>query len=212
MALESGKYTIAWFKLAEFVWRKEKERALAIYKLLAHSLYDDALASQLEGDILLSFNDQKGLSSHARAAALYEKHQKFSQAAVLYENLSFLMPDIFEYSYKAMHLYAKLNNTKKFSKSVGSLTTLISKQQLYHEIDILAQTIALPEHHTEFYDKMLIRMVTDNTSEAIVQQYLHKALENHAKYNSLPDTLLSKLRAVDEKIYAYACDLVTQQK
>ena len=52
-----GKTSLAWFKLAEFVTRGEKERALSIFRLLAHSIRHDALVVQLEGDILLAFDD-----------------------------------------------------------------------------------------------------------------------------------------------------------
>ncbi len=62
----SGKYTIAWFKLAECVSRGEKERALGVYRLLSHSLDDSALVCQLEGDIFLSFNDkQQAVTNYA---------------------------------------------------------------------------------------------------------------------------------------------------
>jgi predicted Zn-dependent protease len=56
--MQSDKYTIAWFKIAECVSRGEKERALGVYRLLSHSFNDNAVASQLEADINLAFNEQ----------------------------------------------------------------------------------------------------------------------------------------------------------
>ena len=58
----SDKYNIAWFRLAECVSRGEKERALGVYRLLAHSFGDEAFAHQLMGDLLLSFDDAQALA------------------------------------------------------------------------------------------------------------------------------------------------------
>lgn len=48
---------IAWFKLAEYVERKEKEKALALYRLLATSINNDAFGMHLLGALHQSFND-----------------------------------------------------------------------------------------------------------------------------------------------------------
>lgn len=85
--LPAEKYNIAWFKLAEFVARGEKERALALYRLLSHSLHDDALTFQLEGDLLLAFNDTKGIDSYQKAAQKYYQGGRIAQAALTYEHI-----------------------------------------------------------------------------------------------------------------------------
>src|SRR5437899_218534 len=84
----SDKYNVAWFKLAECVSRGEKERALGVYRLLAHSLNDSAFARQLQGDILLSFNDVAGAVEHYRTAAtLYQQDERLLEAAAVYEHI-----------------------------------------------------------------------------------------------------------------------------
>ncbi len=67
--LNHDKYNVAWYKLAEFVVRKEKERALSLLRLLTHSFNDQALKDQLEGDLLRSFDDHKNASEKYFAAA-----------------------------------------------------------------------------------------------------------------------------------------------
>ncbi len=79
----SEKCNVAWFKLAEFVGRKEKERALAVYRLLAYSLSNDAFTAQLEGDLLLAFEDAKAFELYDRAARLYERNGQHEHAAHL---------------------------------------------------------------------------------------------------------------------------------
>jgi predicted negative regulator of RcsB-dependent stress response len=78
------KFNVAWFKLAEFVGRKEKERALSVYRLLSHSLPDDAFAAQLEGDLFLAFcDDERAVDAYQKAARLYEKNGQYDHAALL---------------------------------------------------------------------------------------------------------------------------------
>lgn len=209
MAVETGKYTLAWFKLAEFVWRKEKERALAIYRLLAHSLHDDALASQLEGDILLSFKDEKGFNSYAKAAALYEKHEKFASAAALYENLSLAQPDIFEYAHKSVHLYALLHNDYKFNQAAEALVKLVVSQKVYHEIDIVAQNLS-QKYYCLFGEKVTIQLLLAQSPEAVMKDILHKTLDKQLACGESPQNFLAHLAAIDNSMYQYACNYINQ--
>src|SRR3989339_170090 len=92
--LSSGSYNIAWFKLADFVARGEKERALNVYKLLMHSIADEAFAYQLEGDILLSFHDDKAIDRYNFAAKLYKKNGDYQKAIAMYEHILSLKDNI----------------------------------------------------------------------------------------------------------------------
>ena len=53
----SAKSCIAWFKLAEFVEKKEKEKALVLYRLLARSINNNAFGLHLLGTLYQSFNN-----------------------------------------------------------------------------------------------------------------------------------------------------------
>lgn len=90
---QSDKYCIAWFKIADYVLRGERERALGVYKLLAHSINDPALVLQVEGDILWAFQDSDALERYLAAAALYAEHKKIDKAVALYEQILFSNPD-----------------------------------------------------------------------------------------------------------------------
>lgn len=89
----SGKSNVAWFKLAEFVSRGEKERALALYRLLAHSLGDKPFVEQLRGDLLVYFSAQEAREWYEKAAQLYEMQQRYPQAVSVYESLVIAYPD-----------------------------------------------------------------------------------------------------------------------
>lgn len=87
--------SIAWFKLAEFVGRKEKERALYLFRLLVHSIADTALVAQLEGDLLAAFGDEKAIDSYEKAMRSYIATAKLSDARLLFERIGqYLTPDL----------------------------------------------------------------------------------------------------------------------
>lgn len=92
--LSSESYSVAWFKLADFVARGEKERALNVHKLLMHSVDEQAFSYQLEGDILLSFDDEMALSKYHVAANLYKKQEKYKRAIDVYRHVLLKKEDL----------------------------------------------------------------------------------------------------------------------
>lgn len=106
-------YTVAWFKIAECVSRGEKERALGVYRLLAHSLNDSALATQLEGDILLFFNTSDALEKYQNAAQCYTQTGRLFKAACVYEHMLTLSPGNDHYRDSLIHLYDTLSLDSK---------------------------------------------------------------------------------------------------
>jgi len=82
------KSSVAWFKLAEFVARREKERAIAVYRLLVHALSDEAYSLQLGGDLMSAFDDaERARDFYREAARHYMATLRFFQAGCIYEKL-----------------------------------------------------------------------------------------------------------------------------
>jgi len=119
------KYNIAWFKLAEYVSRGEKERALGVYRLLSHSFDDAAFALQLEGDILWSFNDRGAIDKYYEAAQLYKKDARVLQAAAVYEHLVTLHPDSIVCLLHLVDLYVILDAKSKVASNLAVLAELV---------------------------------------------------------------------------------------
>ncbi len=137
--LNSEKYSLAWFKLSEFVLRREKEKALGILRLLVHSLNDKALALKLEGDLLYAFNDTKSADCYSKAAQLYFNSNNFMEALTLYEHLFGVNSDNTEYANKILELHHKLKDESKILKSFNSLTDLLIKKRYFRELNDLCQ-------------------------------------------------------------------------
>jgi hypothetical protein len=110
--VNAEKYTIAWFKIAECVARGEREKALGVYRLLAHSIDDEALVKQLEGDILLSFEDKGAIEKYLQAIEAYKKKGKFLQAAAVSEHV-FTLEQNWRHAIIAIGLYTQLNMREK---------------------------------------------------------------------------------------------------
>ncbi len=119
----SDKYAAAWEKLAEYVVNGNKGHALGIYRLLSHSLKDKALMHQLEGDILLSFNDiPAAIEPYKQAAQTYQQDNRLLEAALVFDHLSLIQPNVDEHISNARELYKRLAldqaNTQRLQTNV----------------------------------------------------------------------------------------------
>ncbi len=118
----SDRHTVAWFKLAECISRGEKERALGVYRLLSHSFNDQAVARQLEGDIHLSFNNEKeAIVQYDKAADLYQKSKRLLEAAAVYEHLLTLQGDNVRFRKNIVDLYQQLGIHSKINEHASVL-------------------------------------------------------------------------------------------
>ena len=126
-AVESNQSCIAWFKLAELVSRKEREKALSLYRLLAHSFEDRAYVLQLEGDILCSLEDSLALEKYKQAAILYKKEAKLISAIGVYEHLLMLDSSNYEFISKLLLLYSLVDYQVKFEEHFVLLLEFLDK-------------------------------------------------------------------------------------
>jgi tetratricopeptide (TPR) repeat protein len=203
----SDKYTIAWFKLAEFVVRGEKERALGMYRLLVHSLPDAAFAAQLEGDLLLAFHDERALDAYNRSALSYEQASKLLQAAAIYEHLMHLTPKV-AYNVKLIHLYEILRNEVKLDRWVKHLlhlsfieyTTVEYAHKILDELKISSD--ALLNFHDYF-----IHMLVENgyADQPITKEVLKHMLDGYMQaHDTRLNAFLERLNIISNELVSYA--------
>lgn len=127
MELQTGSKnaSVAWFKLADLITRREREKALSVYRLLAHSFQDKAYALQLEGDILLFLNDSKGaFEKHKQAAFLYQTERKWVHAASLYEQLWMLDQQNTELIAQLLIFYSLVGDQERFIQRFQAFVAL----------------------------------------------------------------------------------------
>jgi len=112
--IPSDKYTVAWFKLADFVARREKERALGLYRLLMHSIDDEALSHQLAGDLFLAFDSTaQAVEKYSIAAEQYREQKRLLQAVAVYEQIVGLQQKDLQVLEQLLELYTQLTNKQK---------------------------------------------------------------------------------------------------
>jgi tetratricopeptide (TPR) repeat protein len=122
--------SIGWFKLAQLVTHKEKERALALFRLLSYSFDEEAYAIQLEGDILWSFDDPAAAEKYEHAARLYQKNNKVVVARALFEQLLESKPESISYQASLCECHALLGNMEQLKNTFGSILVLLEKKDI----------------------------------------------------------------------------------
>lgn len=116
-----GKCSLAWFKLAEFVARGERERALCVYRLLMHTVDDAAFAKQLEGDLLGSFEQPGAFESYMHAIELYRKNCKHAQAMAICEYVVRTFPTQTLFLEILIELYQELPHPTRIYLAFGNV-------------------------------------------------------------------------------------------
>lgn len=213
--IDSEKYSLAWFKLAECVARREKERALGVLRLLVHSLEDNALAYQLKGDVFLSFDEtDDAIEFYKQAAEEYYKKEHILEAAGIYEHLVFLVPNSKEYVSAVVRLYKRLGMKDKVANGLLSLYNIWIQEKSWSkaydallefmEIDFSSKSLALVQ-------KFVINAVThkyfdEQKNRKIISLHLDYLVKD--KLSSHTTQFLASLKAVDNSLNEFACEYI----
>ena len=206
--LPSEKYNVAWFKLADYIARGEKERALGVYRLLAHSFDDPALARQLHADILLSFKDERAQEAYQEAAVLYRERNRLIEAAAVYEHLVTLDPSNLFYRTEIIELYQQLGIAAKVSRYLYQLIDdLMAQDQWKKAIEISNQydTAGDLTFTAQLHEQMLFHLITKELLPDTIMVHAKKAIDAWLELDNQQaiNRMLSKLQVMNEKIYAY---------
>ncbi len=164
--------SIAWFKLAELVNRGEKEKALNFYRLLAHSFHAKAYALQLEGDLLLLFEDDAAFKKYQQAAFLYKKEKNYSAAVAIYEHLMDVQPNNNNFLFSTLENYIKLDWVERFSEKLDLFlerikTGVLSESEAISFLHELLNKIMGEEKERRLWVKSEIEKKRNNMSELV---------------------------------------------
>ena len=211
--LPSERYSVAWFKLADCIARGEKERALGVYRLLAHSFDDPALARQLHADILLSFNDERAQKVYEEAAILYRERNQLIEAAAVYEHLVTVDSQNILYRTQIIELYQLMGIASKVSRYLYQLIDdLMAHDQWKKAIEICNQyeTAGNLTFTAQLHEQMLFHLINKELMPDMIMTHAKKAvdawldLDNQQAINRL----LGRLQDADEKICVHVREYV----
>ena len=204
------KFQIGWFKLAEFVARKERERAFGIYRLLVHSLEDDAFITQLEGDLLRAFNDDKASVVYQKAAQLYEARGDLIQAAALYEHCHTMHQKNSFYLKELVRIYTTLK-LRRVMRYLDQLIGLLLMSDAHEEAIMVLEDASVEDvAKAVLYENVVIDFLSKYTFS---EKILHKPLAYLQQlYMSQTDErlsiLIAKLAALSTEAHAYMCGIL----
>ncbi len=210
----ADKYNIAWFKLAEFVARGEKERALGIYRLLLHSFNDRAFSYQLEGDLLWSFSDEQAIDKYMLAAQLYFKEGRLNEAIAIYELLVSLRPNHEQYIHQLIELYQTIKNTQRLVATTENLCDLMLERSDWattHQFIMRCEKITSREQCVPLYQKYALALVKDPKSpqqevKKAIQAFMDRAIED--TQTAVLQQFLTTVEMINKDYYQIACGLL----
>lgn len=208
--LSTDKYNVAWFKLAEFVSRGEKERALAMYRLLAHSIDDQAFTRQLEGDLLLAFNDDIAFEKYAQAVMLYAKDQRITEACSIFEHMTLLEPQSTAFLERIVELYQLLEKEERVVQGMQHFMRWLLNKREYDKVSFILQKI--DEHsQSPFYtihqDLVHNWLKIENPPTDSVMIHIKKTIDHYftIKQQRALQTFLMTLKMLHSLLYQEAC-------
>lgn len=212
--LSSDSYNVAWFKLADFVARGEKERALIVYKLLMHSVHDKAFSCQLEGDILLAFDDDAALDKYHQAANMYKKDKKLKKAVAVYEHAAFFKEDL-KIIEALLDVHGLLKNKEGIVATFSRFASLALKE---NDVGLLINKLHSFLIHkdellmAQLYNHTVIAFAMYKPENAHYSTYLQQALDLYVVHDQhkLLDTFIAQLKALNVKYHREALDYLSE--
>ena len=195
----SDKYSVAWFKLAECISRREKERALGVYRLLSHSFDNVAIAYQLEGDILCAFDLlDEAIEQYEKAAKVYQEREQYMQAVSVYEHL-YELAERDWYLRQMIELWKLCNKPDRVREYSKRLCLLWAKQSNYDAMTQWVKKMSLePQQLGTFYGEIVSQA---SNSEPLIKQIVESLAYNADALQQM----LQYLKMHDEQAYEIAC-------
>lgn len=201
--VSSNKSNIAWFKLAEFVGRGERERAFSLYRLLIHSLDDEPFLKKLEADIWIAFDEKEARALYLSAAHLYRKSGRLVEALLIYELLVELFPSEGSYTEKVIALCQELGRQEKELEYQQKWSHLLLNQGAIEKglkaFKLIEKKLKESEI-TEFHKNLVIFALQHNyTEQKIIKNSLKNSLDSFLRSGDAMTlkTFLSKISSLN---------------
>lgn len=211
--MSSDKYNVAWFKLAEFVSRGEKERALAMYRLLSHSLDDKAFARQLEADLLLSFNDDGAYERYGQASKLYLDQGREMEAAAIYEHMVTMEPTTEEQFAQLVELYKQMPKNVRIFESTQHILRWLMNNKEFEKVSSILQKINDPSQFAVVHQELVQAWLkVENPPTDSLMLHVKKIIDHYfsAKQQKHLQTFLMTLKMLHDLLYQKACSYIQE--
>lgn len=207
------KYSIAWFRISEYVMRGERERALGVYRLLSHSIHDTSLIAQLEGDIFFFFDDKAlACQKYVLAAQGYVASGRLINAVSLYEHIVMLDPHNRVYHQTLYTLSAQLGTEQALHHAQTQLVSYATEHKDF--IPMIDFLMDIPDHQTATavsLKTLFLSWISQHT-DAHQEQYLKTIIEYLITHNEHEEAslLVSHIAPFNSDLYTYGIELLSE--
>jgi hypothetical protein len=171
---EQKQESLAWYKIADLIAKKEKEKALSVYRLLSHSFHDKAYILQVEGDILWALDDPGAIAKYKQAALLYRKEQRLIHAISVCEHLLVQNKAEIEIYRILIELYIETNAKEKCNECLFDLYSSVEHNLI--SADATAKTL------------YLLSRISQGAEGGSTKKWFEELLQKHKK--KMPKKLL----------------------
>ncbi len=173
-----------------------------------HSVSDQAFAHQLEGDILLAFDDAAAIDRYHNAAQIYKKQKNYQKAVAVYEhvaswtedlnNLQALI-DLYEHMQDYVHMIDAFARFANLAAKHNDIGLLINRLHSYAAITSIAV-------QADLYGYTCFALLAYDRLNFSLKTYLHETLELYMQVQNAHalDKFMAKLKVLDEEFYRIA--------
>ena len=209
--VDPEKCSLAWFKLADFVERREKERALGLYRLLTHAIDDRAFAAKLQGDILWAFKDSQAFNAYENAVTLFEKEDRLLEVLGIYEQLVSMDAKNITYLKSLCDLYRRLDRPEKIKDTLCSLIEAYLEsgavENALSRIQELDRMVGYESSRPMHQKVTCFLLKKRHPHEPTIEYHLSKSL-SQGTFDLATDAFLSQIKTLDARYYDKACSMM----
>lgn len=206
--ISSEKSSVAWFRLAECLKRKERERAFLLYRLLMHSFDDNAFLKKLEGDMWIDFDEQEATVCYIASAHHYKQRHEYYEAYLMYKKLCDIHPQSLMYVDLLLevidHTPFKNDKSLYYAQKLSLLCvkySFILAHDAFQEYKVFFSLVQKNDFYQEFVKNAIATEYPDSTT---IEMYLKASLEylvTTHQNNSLQQ-FLKHLESLNDKWYS----------
>ena len=171
---EQKQESLAWYKIADLIAKKEKEKALSVYRLLSHSFHDKAYVLQVEGDILWALHDPEAIKIYKQAVLLYRKEKRSIHAISICEHILEQDKSSIEIYRILLELYIEIDWLEKCNECLLNLYKSVENNLI--SVDATAKIL------------YLLSRISQGAEGGTVKKWFEELLQKHKK--RMPKKLL----------------------
>lgn len=215
--INSEKSSVAWFRLAECLKRKERERAFLLYRLLMHSFEDNAFLKKLEGDMWIDFDEQEATACYIASAHHYKQRHEYYEACLIYKKLCDIHPQSLIYVDLLLEVidHTPFRNDKSlyYAQKLSLLCTKYSfalAHNFFQEYKVFLSLVQKNDFYQEFVKNAIAVEHPDSMS---IETYLKISLEYlvATHQNSSLQQFLKHLESLNGRWYNISKRLLEQK-